>query len=265
MNNNKIALLIGINYNNTDNKLNGCINDVHNIKNVLINKFNYNPKNINMITDETSRKPTANNILYSIYEMLIRCHKDKNIKEIWFHYSGHGYYTRDHDNDEKDNQDECIVPLDYAKNGIISDDIIFKYFKWFPSHVNCVSIFDCCHAGTIMDLEYKYDFTKNSSIIETKKKINSKILCLSGCKDNQTSKEVLDFFEMGRYNGALTSTLILMLEDNDYNISIIDLLTKIKMYLKKHNFSQTPQLTSSYTLNSKDMFCIKPNKKSFIN
>ena len=32
----KLALLIGINYKNSDNKLEGCINDVNNVKKMLI-------------------------------------------------------------------------------------------------------------------------------------------------------------------------------------------------------------------------------------
>ena len=261
-NNNKLALLIGINYTGTDNQLNGCINDVDNIENVLKNKFNYNPANIVKLTDLTDRKPTANNILYSIYQLLIKCHRNKNINEVWFHYSGHGYFTRDHDNDEIDNQDECIVPLDYQKNGIITDDTIYKYFRWFPSRVKCMSIFDCCHAGTIMDLEYTYNFLRNKIEKENKKKINSKIVCISGCKDKQTSSEVFNFFEIGKYNGALTSAIILTLEKYNYHISIVDLVDEVREYLKLKNFSQIPQLTSSFQINSQTLFCI--NDEPFI-
>ena len=37
----KYALIIGINYYNTPNRLNGCINDANNIRNLLINKLIY--------------------------------------------------------------------------------------------------------------------------------------------------------------------------------------------------------------------------------
>lgn len=261
-NKNKLALLIGINYKGTENELNGCINDVENVKKLLINKFNYAPENIMMLTDETEKKPTGNNILYNIYQLLIKTHRNKNINEVWFHYSGHGYYTRDHDNDEIDNQDECIVPLDYKKNGIISDDTIYKYFSWLPSGVRCMSIFDSCHSGTIMDLEYKYDYSMNKIKKENKKIINSKIICISGCKDDQTSLDVYNFFEIGKYNGALTSALILILEKFNYHISIVDLVDEIKIYLKKKGFSQIPQLTSSFQINSQTLFCI--NDEPFI-
>lgn len=260
--NNKLALLIGINYKNTESQLNGCINDVLNIKNTLINKFNYHPNNIILLTDDTYKKPTINNILYSIYQLLIKCYRNRNINEVWFHYSGHGSYLDDTNNDEQDNKDECIIPLDYERNGIITDDILYKYFRWFPSRVNIISIFDCCHSGTIMDLEYKYNYEENKLIKENNKRMDSKILCFSGCKDNQTSMESLNFYENGKYNGVLTSTLIMILEKNNYNISIINLLYEIKKYILENNFEQIPILTCSFNIEINDMFCINGN--SFI-
>ena len=59
----KKALLIGINYVGTENELNGCINDVKNMKTMLIDKLGYKSQNITMLTDETTKKPTKSNIL----------------------------------------------------------------------------------------------------------------------------------------------------------------------------------------------------------
>ena len=43
---NKIALMISINYTGTKYELKGCHNDVDNYKEVLIQNFGYNEKNI---------------------------------------------------------------------------------------------------------------------------------------------------------------------------------------------------------------------------
>ena len=60
MPNKKNALLIGINYINTSNQLNGCISDTSDVNNLLQqHKFN----SIKIITDNTTTKPTKNNIL----------------------------------------------------------------------------------------------------------------------------------------------------------------------------------------------------------
>ena len=51
-----------------------------------------------------------------------------SVSEVWIHYSGHGSHIKDMDGDEEDGFDEVLVPLDYDKNGVISDDFINKYF-----------------------------------------------------------------------------------------------------------------------------------------
>ena len=48
--NNKYAIIIGINYKDTDIELNGCINDADNIKNFLLNRCNYKNNDIKLLT-----------------------------------------------------------------------------------------------------------------------------------------------------------------------------------------------------------------------
>ena len=66
---NKNALLIGCNYNNTKYKLNGCINDVNNIKSLITN-IGFNNNNINILTDDTEKKPNKINILTELTNLL---------------------------------------------------------------------------------------------------------------------------------------------------------------------------------------------------
>ena len=55
----KKALCVGINYYNTpSNKLNGCIDDVINIKNVLIDAYGYSTQNITVLRDDIVNNPT---------------------------------------------------------------------------------------------------------------------------------------------------------------------------------------------------------------
>jgi hypothetical protein len=48
-----------------------------------------------------------------------------NIDE--FICSGHGGRVRDKDGDEADRNDETIVPIDYQKNGEITDDVMIEF------------------------------------------------------------------------------------------------------------------------------------------
>ena len=72
INKNKKALLIGINYVDTPNQLNGCINDVNSIwERISKNGFD----NINILTDYTSIKPNKTNILNAFTKTLLDCIK----------------------------------------------------------------------------------------------------------------------------------------------------------------------------------------------
>ena len=49
----KRALLVGINYIGTDNALNGCINDIDNMRDILKSEYGYKDADIIMISDMT--------------------------------------------------------------------------------------------------------------------------------------------------------------------------------------------------------------------
>lgn len=103
----KSALLIGINYTNTPYELYGCINDTKNVKNLLQTKYGYT--DIKMLNDETTEKPTRQNILNGLQTLLTNAEPGDT---VFFMYSGHGTCTYDYSGDETDGQDELIVPID---------------------------------------------------------------------------------------------------------------------------------------------------------
>ena len=63
----KKALLIGINYFGTDNELNGCVNDVANIKEFLTTLYGFEQEDMVILTDDQSPDtkfyPTHANII----------------------------------------------------------------------------------------------------------------------------------------------------------------------------------------------------------
>ena len=68
----KCALIIGINYNgNAQAKLNGCINDANRINSFLKDRCGFTDNNITMITDDTSIKPTKQDIINNIRKLAI--------------------------------------------------------------------------------------------------------------------------------------------------------------------------------------------------
>ena len=258
----KIALLIGINYRNTKSELNGCINDIYNVKENLINNFGYDEKNITIITDDTVQKPTAMNIIHNIAKVVIQAYNQK-ANEIWIHYSGHGTNINDYSGDEADNKDEAIVPIDYENNGVIPDDYLHYYFTFLPSDCKCICFFDCCHSGTILDLKYNHFPDKLNNIDNNKSTIKSNILMFSGCLDSQTSA---DYYNTNSktWQGAMTNSLLHCLKKSNYCITCKDLLNDMQKYLSENNFTQIPKLSTSQPISNISIFCAKTKLKPFI-
>ena len=73
-----------------------------------------------------------------------------------YSYSGHGTKIRDDDrNEEEDGYDEALVPLDYQSKGMVRDDDLYEILiADLADGVHMVSLMDCCHSGTILDLPY---------------------------------------------------------------------------------------------------------------
>jgi len=72
-------------------------------------------------------------------------------------YSGHGTKLRDDDfGEEDDGHDEALVPVDYQETGqMIRDDDLYEILiEDLADGVHMVSLMDCCHSGTILDLPY---------------------------------------------------------------------------------------------------------------
>ena len=237
--NKKKALVIGINYRGQRGELNGCINDTEKIKMFLKTNCCFKDTDINIITDDTSIKPNKQAILNSIIS-LVQDVKDNNIKEVWFSYSGHGYYMSN--NNENDKKDEVLVPLDHERNGFIRDDTLYTLLvKELPKDCKLFSIIDACHSGTSLDLPYLYRTDEGIKEQRPQEDI-CKVLKISGCRDEQTSA---DAYINGRYQGALTFSFIRTMNDLDYNFTAKQLIEKIKTYINSNGYSQIPTLTFS--------------------
>jgi hypothetical protein len=251
----KKALTIGINYNNLSYcTLNGCIDDIENITNVMVGYYGYARENIVQLRDDTNNpefQPTRNNILSHLKDLV---NDSENLTEILVHYSGHGSQIRDATGEEEDGMDEVIVPIDYKTGGFIIDKEIYQIIK--NSKCKTVLIFDCCHSGTICDLQWSFEYNDEnrgfSKTLNVNKYIyNPYVISLAGCKDSQTSADIYSN-EMKQSAGAFTDALIHCLKANNYEVSILKLYGDICKYIATEGYQQKPILScSSYNPNYK--------------
>lgn len=176
----KAALIIGINYHGTTSQLNGCINDAVRLKNLLMSDLHYESDNITLLVDQDGsddlQKPTRDNITQQIRNLAEKATTD-NLREIWITFSGHGSYCNDYSQDESDGRDELLVPCDYQTAGCISDDQWSQLLSLFPSFCRVFNIFDCCHSGTLADLNHHYyfDYIEGEKIKTGRKRIRKKV------------------------------------------------------------------------------------------
>jgi len=238
----KKALLVGINYTGTEAALNGCINDVKNVQQLLISKFGYKEADITVMTDETELHPTRNNILAYFLDLLLSDNSD-----LYFHYSGHGSQIKDDNGDEKDVSDEALVPLDYLEAGLITDDELRGLLQCLKASCKLTIVLDCCHSGTGIDLAYNlYErMGKNYLLADSTNKMNNtrgQVVCISGCMDSQTSA---DAYISAQYQGALTNSFINAMNtitgrSRTYN----NIYNTIKTGLRAGKYTQIPCLSS---------------------
>ena len=243
----KRALLIGINYDDDASlKLNGCVNDVFAMSNMLIDVYGYSKSNITIMFDKASPNlvPNRTNILRELTTIIAN---SANTGEIWIHYSGHGTYIRDSNGDETDRNDEAIVPCDVNKTGPIIDDQLLTIL----SQSKCLTylMFDCCHSGSICDLQWRFEYVpakRNYLRFNESKRLlpNPNIIMISGCRDNQTSADAYNI-ETKMAMGAMTNALIDSIRANNYNATFLKIYADMCGWLTNKKHTQFPCLSSS--------------------
>ena len=244
----KFALLIGINYYNTpDCSLRGCINDVINMCNVLVDAYDYDRKNIIVLRDDANDAgflPTRANIIERLKWLIAQ--SVAGATEIWIHYSGHGSQIRDQNGDEVDGRDEIILPCDFRGAGIISDDELQTALLAIKSPTICV--FDSCNSATVCDLPWSFLASSPTAFrrIQNYKTVfaNKKIFCISGCRDEQSSADAYNA-EAKLAMGALTMGLIQAMRWNRHHAQLTKLYVDILVFMKQNGFDQVPVFSAS--------------------
>jgi len=248
------ALLVGINNYKQINDLNGCLNDITNVRDVLQKYSGFATADIRLLAD--SRATKAN--IMARLEWLVKGAKDGDT--LVFHYSGHGTQIRDRHGDElKDHMDEAICPWDINwDGGLILDDDLSAFFATLKKGVTLEVILDSCHSGSgtrdlilgadvrsrflapPIDIECRVEEdlpVKKLAVRKVEKGLNH--VLWAGCRDNQTSADAM----IGNaYNGAFTYFFCKHIRDAQGKIARSELLKRVRASLKHNNFSQIPQL-----------------------
>lgn len=265
----KKALLIGINYIDTDLELRGCINDVISIKSFIMREYGFTENEIIMLTEVSKKKqPTKQNII-NYLKWLVK-DIDENSR-LFLHYSGHGSvlskFQNQNDNQNESNiNDKLICPLDYKKTGFITDQNVYQIFQPLfdeKQGAKLTAIFDCCNNNTLLNLRCKYrvqqtDDSTNYSINIDKPFNNTigNVCILSGCYHQDiTNDDIIEGFEQGAITYGLLKTYKKM-KQKDKQPSYKSIIKNLTYFDKKRKFKQIPQMSTGFLIDLNQQFSI---------
>ncbi|BAT86877.1 hypothetical protein VIGAN_05020400 [Vigna angularis var. angularis] len=195
----KRAVICGVSYGKRKFKLQGTINDVKNMKSLLLDIFKFPNECIRVLSEEKNDPnlmPTKKNILDSLNWLVSDC---KSEGSLVFYFSGHGLQQPEQQKgDETDGLDETICPVDFLREGMITDNEINSIIvRPLKEGVKLHAIIDACHSGTALDLVYMWKKEKgiwqckeNRSSHSKEKQTNGGVaICLSACDDAQVAAD----------------------------------------------------------------------------
>ena len=237
-NSRKLALLVGINnYQNFDN-LKGAITDIHLQKELLVNRFGFNPNDILTVSDESEIKPTREGILQAFEEHLIKQAKPGDT--VVYHFSGHGSQVFEQDSPFENNLRSTFVPnnrsISLTGNQKQVSDITSKTLFLLMSNIeteNITVVLDSCYSGggkrgnlnirsteggkryisNDLEIEYQQKLLSNLGISEEELKQRRKtdiakgIVIASARKDQIAAEAYLDDFVAGVFTYLMTQYL----------------------------------------------------------
>ncbi|MBL8518565.1 MAG: caspase family protein [Betaproteobacteria bacterium] len=258
----KKAVLVGINDYKEIGDLRGCVNDVKNMRDVLIQRFGFKTGDITLLIDKQATRVAIEKAIKALIA------GGKKGDTLYFHFSGHGSYVPSlGDADEDTDEVLCTYEMDWDKPLI--DDWLRKAFNKLKKDVHFTVVMDCCHSGSNTRAVLRPDAYRVARYCPApdylyQKQIQPKNrrglhasshrsreagdvvtvdigeVLITGCRDSQTSA---DAFLDGDYNGALTFNLVNTLKAAGTTTPTYRALHKTLLKnLANGGFDQVPQL-----------------------
>merc|ERR1712070_163908 len=76
---------------------------------------------------------------------------------LFLSFSGHGAQAEDPHGYEEDGMNETILPVDFERAGMMSDDELRDLVLLpLPEGTRLTAVMDCCHSGTGLDLPFTW-------------------------------------------------------------------------------------------------------------
>lgn len=251
--NTRKALLIGINK-YPGAPLHGCVNDVLNVKKLLIEKYGYLEADIVVLLDEEA---TTERINAELDKLTIGV-KDGDQRVFWA--SGHG--AKYPGADGKIYHIFCPVEFDWTETHMITNTQFREKFSRLPLKSICNWGSDSCFSGKLNEKKIGlpaaaavakvYPFIPKAIAqrieeIEIKKALAKRDMpeelnlgYISGCSPDQTSADTVD--ANGKPCGAMTDAFIQEIrKPGAESIPVTELVERMNKCLEKDGYDQKPE------------------------
>jgi hypothetical protein len=211
----KRALLIGINKYKSLPRLQGSLNDIETMRQILLTRWGFSEANIMTVIDEAATRVG----MLAALEQLVK--ESKPNDTVYVHYSGHGSQVEDLNGDEpEDHLDETLVPQDGRTGAVrdITDDELDAIFARMRAKTAFI-VLDSCHSGTATrsvnirtrsvppDTRVEIYRAAESALPKSRAVVpvvTSRYVVMTGAASHQ---EALDGPVDGRYHGFFTYAL----------------------------------------------------------
>ena len=123
---------------------------------------------------------------------------------------------------------------------------VYEIFDKIKCPIYC--LFDCCHSGTALDLNFQYHFMGHKWQQVGGQTSSNQILMISGCLDRQTSA---DAYINGIFQGAMTYAYLSTMKRYQHCPTLLQLVLGMRYTLKQGRYKQLPQLNCSKQMDIK--------------
>jgi len=256
----RFALLIGVGkyaHLSEGEQLGGSGNDVEAMRQLLVERFGFHPKNVTTLIDDQATGQNIRAAIQALIDMISKLPAGGPPAQVVVHFSGHGSQIPDQpdgpDHDEDDGLDETWVPYDSTKQGgeqDIRDDEINSLVSSIcqDGQARLLIVADCCHSGTgargttktrKLNREVRPTVPSANAVI-TRKRLPEGAVFLSACRAQEREPE---FQDDSKTYGLLTRFLVETLnEEQSVSRLSYDLLQRsiVGRYQRDRRVMQAP-------------------------
>lgn len=257
------ALLVGINA-YPDSALRGCVNDVQDMAEFLVDKCDFEEADVRLLVDA---RASTRGILDRLDWLTSGARPGDR---LFFHYSGHGAQVTDRDalgSVQRPEDVLCPQNFDWTPGHMISGRQLNHIFCALPKGVTTTVVVDACHSGDIdrdlpkpgrrerrivppADLAWRRRAAKKRGhravpLAGDLSLPEPPVAIVTGCRSDQTSADAV-FGD--RPNGALTYYLLRQLgAAGGLTDPLPALVARVVAALGENDYDQVPQLVGGDT------------------